>query len=41
MMNDYRHASAFGGEAAENTGLAAVRVDEVGLLFAQKFFQFS
>ena len=39
VMNDDRHARAFRGEASEDSRLAAVRVDDVGLLFAQDFFQ--
>ena len=40
VMDDDRHARAFGGEPSENSRLAAVRVDDVGLLCAQDFFQF-
>ena len=40
VMDDDWHARAFRGEASENARLAAVRVDEVGFLFAQDFFQF-
>ena len=39
MMNDEGHASTFRGEASEDSGLTAVRVDEIGLLCAQKFFK--
>ena len=39
MMNNDRHARAPGGEAAEDAGFAAVRVDEVRLLRAENFFQ--
>jgi hypothetical protein len=41
VMDDDRHAGAFRGEASENSRLAAVRVDQVGLLPAQNFFQFA
>ena len=40
-MNDHGHAGASGGEASENSRLAAVRVDEVGCLCAQDFFNFA
>ena len=39
VVDDHRHARAPGREAAENSRLAAVGVDDVGLLFAQDFFQ--
>ena len=40
VMDDDRHARAFSGESSEYSRLAAVRVDDVGLLRAQDFFQF-
>ena len=41
VMDDDRNARAFRGEASENSRLAAVRVDDVGFLRAENFFQFS
>jgi hypothetical protein len=40
-MNDDGHACAVCRDPSEDSRLAAVRVDDVGLLFAQDFFQFS
>ena len=39
VVDDHRHARAPGREAAENSRLAAVGVDDVRLLFAQDFFK--
>src|SRR5665647_291221 len=41
VMNNDGHAGAFCRQSSENSRLAAVRVDEVGFLFAQDFFQFA
>jgi hypothetical protein len=41
VMNDHRHASAPGGEATQDAGLAAVGVHKVGLLRAQEVGQFA
>ena len=39
VVDDHRHARAPGREAAENSRLAAVRVDNVRPLLAQDFFK--
>ncbi len=39
-MDDDRHARAFGGEAAKNSRLAAMGVDNLRLLFAENIFEF-
>ena len=41
VMEDERHAGAPGRDSSENARLAAVGMNEVGLLFAKDFFQFS
>ncbi len=41
MVNDDRNPRAFRREPAQNAGLAAVGVDERGLLFPQDLFQFA